>query len=223
LCLKILQSLPVGTSPASWPGAEAAELTTALLAALGMETLAYRPGCPGSSDGAALVFDLAFEPVGASYSGLGTCYNGSASTGTLTLELDGAPALSIPVAGRKETSILMTEKACKKTPGEAPFSDSWQGAVLEGLAATWGLPPLVAALRLPGDWQLHESAAEALEERGPTALPAVPALLECLEHAEFNTGWMQSATLRRALIAITGRDYQLDLAAWKSWWDANRP
>ena len=91
------------------------------------------------------------------------------------------------------------------------------GAALElmGPEAAPAIPDLIKAIDDEDD-QVGYQAIDALGAIGPEAKPAIPKLIEMLESEsdlfQYNA-W-------RALIKITGQNFEKDANAWQQWWQA---
>ena len=206
LCLKVEQDY-LGNK-LNEPIAETAQR---ILATLAIKVALDRDPCE-----ATLKFDLTFEVSGKEYIGGNYCYNGVGITGKMTLNISGQKPFTKPMSFPVLFPRTMARSDCRDDPKDAPFYQAWSWVVLEGLTELWGPVILIASLH-DNDSNIYERSTTMLENLGPQAKIAVPALINCLDNVSTNIA--SKYDCRNAIMAITGQNFDLDQDRWWQWWD----
>jgi hypothetical protein len=128
---------------------------------------------------ATLAIDVVGIPLGEDYQHVGSersshCYTGATVFGGMALTVPQIEPLTTTITATVEP-VGGTIHACPSEE-QAPFQKAWAEPYLEGLVGFWGDQVLVPAMQDDDRW-VHTAAADALEERG---VEAVPALIEVL-------------------------------------------
>jgi hypothetical protein len=90
--------------------------------------------------------------------------------------------------------------------------------VLNGLSELWGPDVFPAAVVGIENRHVRKTAVAVMEELGPRAMAAVPALIDVLEDA-LSIMWIPPSQIPRTLEAITGQDFGKRPDLWRRWWE----
>jgi len=208
ICLEVDQFYPGIEGKTPEPIAESVE---AILAQMGVRVVSTGQACD-----ATLTLDLTLEALGDTYSGDLRCYNGSSVRGEMVFSVPGQPSLTVPVSGERPAPKAILKGDCR-SPLTTEFNRSWVKAILDAMAELWGpvvFPSAIAGLE---SGYVRKTAVAVVEEMGPQAMEAVPALIDILEDA-LSMMWIPGSQVERTLEAITGQDFGDQPDLWWQWW-----
>ena len=147
-----------------------------------------------------------------------TCFTGQSAHGQLIFDPPSGEVLTFPI----DKDVRPVQGTINRCPVEEDlfFVESWGEDVLRILKKLWGYPALASAIVtgfVRGYPYLSYQATEMLEAAGPTAISAVPDLIDLLSmvHSDPALG----GNISQALQAITGQDFGTDPEAWRRWWE----
>lgn len=215
------------------------EIIRSVMTELGMKVVDQGTECDGT-----LTISMSGQALGADYkhtydAGTSHCYTGAEVSGEMNLVVSEREMQNVAISvERSPSSGTIVE--CPRHTSEAPFDSVADVAVLYGLAKIWGYEVLLEALAAerigavldlasekptPGAIEIfieglrderpmvRRYSAEALGQIGKEAMEAVPSLIEALGDESMK------GSVRCALNVITGRDFGVDAAAWRNWWE----
>jgi len=153
------------------------ETISRILGNIGVNTCEQGMPCDAS-----LNIDLVIEAIEDEYIVYGKCFAEAKAEGQMTLSIPDHEPINMPIQGYK---ISYAIRYCPKNPSDAPLAKAWIQALLSGFYEVWSIQVLSAALR-DQDGDINYAALKVLEDLGPDAAGAVPALITCISNEEMD-------------------------------------
>ena len=150
------------------------ETTSRILGSMGIATCEQGALCDAS-----LNIALAIEALQEEYMGGMKCYTGAKTDGQIILDIPDNEPLNFSIQGRKYPPFFI--HFCPKDPSDAPFSIAWGKALLNGFYEIWSIQVFITALQ-DQDENIRYAAADVLQDLGPDAVQAVPALISVISN-----------------------------------------